>query len=118
MNSLQVQQAYIFLIFILNGILIGIVFDIFRILRKSFKTSDVITYIEDVIFWVMTGLITLYFLFTFNNGEIRFYIFVGIILGIIIYMLSISKYFIKVNVTIITFLKNVIGKVVSILYIP
>ncbi len=61
------NQAYSFIIFIINGILIGILFDIFRILRKSFKTSDFITCIEDVIFWILTGIISLYFIFCFNN---------------------------------------------------
>ena len=53
------NQAYIFLIFVINGFLIGILFDIFRILRKSFKTKDIITYIEDILFWILTGLLLL-----------------------------------------------------------
>ena len=44
------NQAYAFLIFILNGLIVGILFDVFRILRKAFKTSDFITYIQDIIF--------------------------------------------------------------------
>ena len=51
------NQANLFLIFTINGILIGLLFDIFRILRKSFKTPDIITYIEDFFFWLITGLI-------------------------------------------------------------
>ena len=38
------NQAYLFLIFSLNGFIIGVLFDFFRILRKSFKTKDIITY--------------------------------------------------------------------------
>ena len=53
------NQANLFLIFVINGILIGVLFDIFRILRKSFKTSDVITTIEDILFWIITGIIIL-----------------------------------------------------------
>ena len=51
------NQAYLFCIFIINGIIIGILFDFFRILRKTFKTSDLITYIEDSMFWILTGII-------------------------------------------------------------
>ena len=112
------NQAYLFIIFILNGILIGILFDIFRILRKSFKTSDIVTYIEDIVFWLLTGLITLYFIFTYNNGEIRLYIFLGIVLGTILYMLTISKYFIKINVKIINFIKTITGKIIFIFLYP
>ena len=80
-------QAYAFLIFVLNGILIGILFDIFRIFRKSFKTLDIVTYIEDCMFWIISGLLLLYSIFKFNNGEIRLYILIGVILGVSLYML-------------------------------
>ncbi len=95
------SQAYIFIMFILNGIIVGLLFDIFRIIRKTFKTSDFVTYIEDSIFWIMSGVFTLYFIFTFNSGEIRLYIFLGILLGIVLYILLISKYFVRVNTAIL-----------------
>lgn len=112
------NQAFLFIAFIINGILIGIIFDIFRVFRRTFKTTDIITYIEDTIFWIIAGLLTLYFIFCFNNGEIRFYIFLGIFLGIVIYMLLFSKYFIKINVTIINFVKSIICKTISIILYP
>ena len=102
------NQAYLFLIFIINGVLIGLLFDFFRILRKSFKTKDMITYIQDIIFWILTGFIILYSTFTFNNGEIRIFMFVAILLGVVFYMMLISSYVIKVNVTIINFIKRFI----------
>ena len=112
------NQAYLFLIFIVNGVIIGILFDFFRILRKSFKTSDVITYFEDLLFWILTGIIILYSIFTFNNGEIRLFIFLAIAIGVITYMLLFSSYVIKVNVLIIKFLKNIIIKIFNFLSIP
>ena len=101
------NQAYVFAIFILNGVLIGLLFDIFRIFRKSFKTPDIITYIEDILFWIFSGIILLYSIFKFNNGELRMFIFLGIILGITVYMLIFSKIFIKVLVHIINFIKKI-----------
>lgn len=102
------NQAYIFIVFILNGFLIGILFDVFRILRKSFKTKDIITYIEDIIFWIFTGLIIIYSLFKFNNGEVRGFIFVGIILGVLLYMLLFSKLFINIAFYLINFVKKIV----------
>lgn len=118
MNTIAIEQTYSFLIFVINGILIGILFDIFRILRKSFQTPDIITYIEDSLFWILAGLTTLIILFRFNDGELRLYTFLGIILGVLVYMLTLSKLFIKINVTIITFLKNIFGKMIKILIYP
>lgn len=108
MKSDILSQCYIFLIFILNGIAIGLIFDVFRTLRKSFKTSDIITYIEDILFWIISGAMTLYLIFHLNNGELRAYIFVGLVIGIILYMLLLSKIFIKANIFLISITKKVV----------
>ncbi len=98
------NQAYLFFIFTINGILIGLLFDFFRISRKVFKTNDVMTYIEDIIFWILAGAIMLYSIFVFNNGELRLFMFLGVILGAFLYMIFISSYVIKINVKIIEIL--------------
>lgn len=103
------HQLFCLLVFIITGIVIGIVFDIFRILRRSFRTVDWITYIQDTLFWIIAGGILLFSIFKFNNGEIRSYIFIGLLLGIIFYMLTISKILIKSSVTIILFLKKILS---------
>lgn len=112
------MQLYSMLIFIISGIFIGIFFDIFRILRKSFHTPDIITYIEDALFWIVTGLFLIFVIFNFTNGEIRIYNIIGLILGSILYMIFISKFFIKINVKIISIIKKVVISMVKILIIP
>ncbi len=112
------NQLELFLIFIINGIIIGILFDIFRVLRKTFKTNDLVTYLEDILFWILTGIIVLYSIFTFNNGEIRLFMFIAIFIGSIIYLFLFSSYFIKINVTILNILKNIILKIIKIIGIP
>lgn len=113
-----VNQAYLFLIFILNGFFIGVTFDIFRILRKSFDTPNFITYIEDILFWVISAFIVMYSLFIFNNGQFRAYIFIGIFLGITTYMLFFSKLFINISVRIISFIKKIISIIFKIISYP
>ena len=95
------NQAYLFLIFVINGLIIGLLFDFFRILRRSIKTSNIITYIEDVLFWILTGLLVLYNIWYFNNGEIRIFMFLGIILGVLIYMSTLSNIIVKIFSTIL-----------------
>ena len=102
------NQIYLFLIYMLCGIVIGIGFDIFRVLRKSFRTSDMVTYIEDILFGILTGIFLIIILFIFNNGQLRFFIFVAIFLGLLLYLLTISKYFIKINVIILAFIKKLV----------
>ena len=95
------NQAYIFIIFVIVGGIIGIIFDFFRILRKTIKTKDFMTYLEDILFCIITGIIVLYSIFFFNNGEFRMYMFIGILIGVLMYLLTISPYIIKINVYIL-----------------
>ena len=115
---MAINQAYLFLIFTVNGILIGFLFDIFRILRKSFKTNDLVTYIEDIIFWILTGIIILFSMCKFCDGELRGFTIIGIAMGVILYMLTISTYVIKVFVFIINILKTIIVKTINIIIYP
>ena len=112
------NQLTNFGIYFICGFIIGLFFDIFRILRKSFKTSNLVTYIEDTIFGVITGLFLIFMLLDFNNGELRLYIFAALAFGMIIYFSVISKFFIKINVAIITFFKKIFGTIIRIILKP
>ncbi len=102
------NQTYLFIVFTIVGIIIGILFDIFRILRKSFKTKDIVTYIEDIFFWILTGIIILFSMYKFSNGELRFFMIIGIIMGTLMYMITFSRYVIKISVFIIKIIKTII----------
>ena len=113
-----VNQAFIFIIFIVIGVVIGILFDIFRVLRKIFKTVDFITYIEDALFWILTGLIILYSIFVYNNGEIRLFMFVAILIGLLLYILFVSKFILKISLSIINIIKKIFITIFHIVEIP
>ena len=111
-------QLQLFFIFLINGLLIGLLFDFFRILRKAMKTADFITYIEDALFWILTGFIILYSIFTYNNGEIRLFMFLAIILGILIYLIFISKMILSISLGIIDVVKKILSTIFNIIKIP
>lgn len=105
------NQAYLFLVFSLTGVAIGVLFDFFRILRRTIKTANIITYIEDILFWVLTGILILYNIWYFNNGEIRIYMFLGIILGVLIYMSTLSNIVVKL-------FTRILGTIIKVLELP
>lgn len=105
------NQAYLFLVFSLTGMAIGILFDIFRVSRKVFHTSDIVTYIEDILFWTLSGFLILFNIWYFNNGNIRIYMFLGMLMGIIIYLLLISNFIMKIITTTINLIKIVFYKI-------
>lgn len=112
------NQALLFLIFSLNGVIIGLIFDFFRILRKSFKTSDLITYIQDILFWILTGISVIIFMYFFSDGTIRLYMFLGLLLGVFIYILTISQFIIKIFVFLIKIFKNFLNNIINVGIIP
>lgn len=111
------NQAYLFLVFSLTGVIIGMIFDIFRVLRKNFETANIITYLEDILFWILTGTLILYNIWYFNNGEIRFFMFLGIIMGILMYMLTLSNIFMKINFFVFKILKRLV-KIIEVILSP
>ena len=111
-------QIYLFCIFLLDGLIIGLLFDFFRILRKAIKTPDFITYMEDALFWILTGLLILYSIFTYNNGEIRLFMFFAIIIGFILYYICLSRFILKITLTTINFIKKIFHTIISMIKIP
>jgi len=114
----SINQFYLLCIFMISGLIIGTLFDLFRILRKSFKTPDIITYIEDFMFWILTGIFLLHIIFHFSLGEIRLYMFISLGIGLILYFLTISKYFVSLSVKIVNFMKKIIKEVLNIIILP
>ena len=110
------NQAYLFLVFSLTGVVIGILFDFFRILRRSIKTSNIVTYIQDILFWILTGIIVLYNIWYFNNGELRIFVFLGLIIGILIYMTTLSNIVVKIFTKILVFLINILKMPLKVIY--
>ena len=103
------NQFFMLLSFFITGIVIGVLFDVFRISRKIFKTPDFLIYIEDVLFWILSGFMLLFTICTFTDGQIRLYMILMLILGAIIYFLTLSNMFIKINTNIVEFIKKVIN---------
>lgn len=109
MASFIFEQFRFLNIFIINGFLIGLMYDFFRSIRKVYKVNDITTYIQDLIFSVLVGdslIISIYFL---NEGEIRGYSFLFIIIGMIVYYLILSKIFMKIYFFILDKIKIIVN---------
>lgn len=91
------KEFNIFLAFVLIGIIISFLFDVFRILRKVYKTPDFITIIEDIAFWIISGILLLSGIFILNEGKIRAYLFIGLFSGILLYIITLSKFTLRIG---------------------
>lgn len=77
-NSLYYQLKAV-IIFFVSGLSIGFTFDLFRAQRKLIKVSDLFTYIQDILFWIICGLIIIITTVAFTDGQIRSFMMIGLI---------------------------------------
>lgn len=108
------NQLIIFIIYVASGIVICSLFDFFRSLRKSIKTSNATTCVEDIVFWIIAGVFLIFVINKYSLGELRGYTLFAIIIGGILYYSTISKHIIKINVFIITIFKKLVSFILKI----
>jgi len=111
-------QAWLFLGTVAAGFVIGFVYDIFRIARKTANHKTWLVQLEDVLYWTIASVIMFYFMLRQNYGEVRFFAIVGAAIGMLLYFNSLSSVIIKVSVTVINFVKNVIFAIIRIILVP
>lgn len=111
--ELQVSaQTFLFLESCLLGAVLGVIYDIFRILRISFKNGSFLIFLEDALFFFICAILTFCFMLTTNDGQVRFFILLGEGIGFILYHCTIGVLVMKISKLIIRF----IGRLFSLLY--
>lgn len=111
-------QTRTFLLSLGIGFLSGIVYDTVRIIRLSFFKSKISVIISDIFFCLFTGILSFIFLITVNEGELRFYLLVGEILGFFVYYFSLGVVIFRFSQVIICFMKRLFKKIFSIIFKP
>lgn len=102
------SEGQLFIFFFIIGIIIAMLYDFFRVLRKSFKTKDYVTFIEDVIFLFLSGVLIISSIIKLNYGEFRVYMCFGMFFGILIYSLTLSKLYVIIFYVLVNFVKKII----------
>lgn len=90
MSSVIRQETAVFLIFILHGAALTFLYDILRALRRCFRHGLLSLSIEDFLFWLTAGFLTFYLAFRKSDGIIRGYAAVGILIGFLLYRLTLG----------------------------
>lgn len=99
--------TYTFAIMAVEGFVIGLIYDIYRVFRWTFKPSKWMIAVLDLLFWIAAALGCFYTLFETNYAEIRFYVFLGLGVGWIFYLLTASRYVIAVLNSLFSFLAGI-----------
>ncbi|MBM7557180.1 spore cortex biosynthesis protein YabQ [Halanaerobacter jeridensis] len=99
--SFSYLQFFTFLNMILVGGIIGLIFDFYRVLKRKMIFSVYLSNLFDFLIFLIFTFIVFVRLIQLNGGQVRWYIFLGVIVGNIIYYFSISKIAVK-NIMIMT----------------
>lgn len=111
-------QASLFLMAALIGVFAGLAYDFFRLLRVIFRHSDIVTHIEDILYWLFVSGAVLYIFLNENYGEVRAFCILGMFLGMLLYFLTLSRLVLAVSKAAAKLLYNVFRVVFSVLTFP
>ena len=90
---LEINMQFNIVIYsIIAGIITGILFDIYRIIRDLNSKREV-AMIEDILFWILAGMIIFTFLLYTNYAFLTPYVYIFIIISLLFYFKFISQYF-------------------------
>ncbi len=89
-------QLNIFLVLLFTGILWGIFFDLYRVFRSQIRVNRAIDIIGDVIFWILAAILIIPFIYWATWLELRLFVWIIILLGLILYFTCLSSILIPV----------------------
>ena len=107
MNAAITIELKLFLLSVLWGALILVIYDVIRIIRRLIKHNIIFTTIQDILFWAAVSLLIFAMLYVNNDGIIRGFSVIGMGIGMVLYHYILSD-----------FIVNNITKLIHILFKP
>ncbi len=84
-------SVFVFLKSLGIGYLLGLVYTFFKLLRMIGLRHSILVFFQDVLYFVISAFVVFLFVLEINAGIFRFYIFIGILIGFILfYLMSFS----------------------------
>lgn len=93
---LTIYSQFTFLIFnFVAGILVASLFDMYRVVRRFGNNNKILTFIQDILFLILSAIIIFTFLLCTNEAYLNGYVCVFMLLGVFFYVKLLSKVYIK-----------------------
>jgi spore cortex biosynthesis protein YabQ len=115
------------------GAVLGVLYDVFRIMRVAMKPSqkmpaglravynvigDAIIFFEDILFSIVASVVVTVFLFHINNGQVRWFVLAGAGIGFALYYITVGRLVIMCAEAIISFIRALIHFILSLTLFP
>lgn len=112
-NSDQLVSFFVSLLF---GVFYCLFYDLFRAVRRVFKSSYIAIFAEDIIYFLVISFVTFFLLLAYAKGEIRVYILAALFFGFLLCRVTVSKYvlnifdfFLRLVFAVFLYIKRFIG---------
>ena len=105
------MQFSIILYALLAGILTGLMFDLYRIIRGS-KVPKIIIVVEDILFWGLSAMVVFTFLLYTNYAFLGVYVYAFMLISLGLYMKFISNKCIRFELEVV----NGVGKMLRVIF--
>lgn len=117
MSAEAVEQARVFFACLAGGAAIAVVFDFFRIIRRSIG-GELLDNLCDACFWLVGGLFFAAFLYRVNGLQLRLYVYAAIICGAAVYFFVISRFVVAAGVFAAGIIKKILIFIIKIFAVP
>lgn len=111
MSQNIINEIYFFGCCVLTGVAVISMYDVLRIFRRVVKHGVFAVGIEDFIYWVGSSFFVFHIIYIRNDGIIRGFAILAIILGMLIYNVTISHVLVK-------YISMIINKIIRIVTAP
>lgn len=104
------QEAVFLGTSILVGTVLFLAYDVLRIFRRMVPHGNLWIGIEDFLYWLFCTAAVFVLLYRENDGMVRGFAFGGIVIGMLLYYVTLSRLLIRVNVFLFGKLGGILGK--------
>lgn len=118
MDFLPYSQEYMLAVSVMGGMLLGFIWDIYRLIRRFVNLGRIGTAAGDLAYWIISCYFSIQLIYDISYGNIRFFILLGFLLGALLYFYGISTYVLKTFISIINMFLFAVKKFVSFIIGP
>lgn len=113
-----VKEGMLLLMSLLQGAILMAVYDIFRIFRKMIKHGTIWLALEDIIYWTGCSIAMFAMLYQENGGAMRWFIFAGTAIGMLVENHFISPYMVRLVVKVLRFFIKIFSRIFGVIKKP
>ncbi|WP_449241041.1 spore cortex biosynthesis protein YabQ [Desulfoscipio gibsoniae] len=112
------SQFMVFLYTLLTGAMAGFLYDVYAGIGHVFKIKKMGTLLGDVLYWLCATILVYVLLLRYNQGEVRFFVLLGLCMGAVFYFRLSRRRMRKLVVNTVEFLIWLIKWLITILFFP